>query len=131
MNGMHFSIKLNKSIEQIIIERKLKKGGAVQRHIDSECIRLSTPYVPRLSGTLKGSAIRATTLGSGVVVWSTPYARYQYYGKVMIGLAPKEVSDKDLTYHGGGGKKWFEEMKAAHRDDILRSAAEIAGGRVG
>lgn len=102
-----------------------------QMFVDSEVLRLSEPYTPFQSGMLVKSGILGTIVGSGEVVWNAPYSRYQYYGKVMVGRAPKELTDKDLTYHGAPkrGAFWFERMKKDHGDKILRGAGKLAGGR--
>ena len=53
-----------------------------------------------------------------------PYARYQYYGKVMVGKPPKQVTDTDLTYdktkHPSAGPFWDRRLMAAEKDAILR-----------
>ena len=128
MKGMEFKLD---PIPQILSRRGLENGGKVQRYIDSEVLRLSDPYIPFQSGQLKRSGSLATDIGSGEVCWSTPYARYQYYGKLMDGSAPKTLTNIDLKYHGGGkrGSKWFERMKVDHKTDIIAGAAKIAGGR--
>ena len=69
-----------------------------QMFLDNEVLKDSAPYVPRLAGELEQSGQRGTKVGSGEVVYNSPYARYQYYGKVMIGKAPKTVTDTDLQY---------------------------------
>lgn len=103
---------------------------AAQKFVDSEVLRLSDPYIPMQSGMLKTSGILGTTIGSGEVIWNAPYARYQYYGKVMVGKAPKSITDKNLTYHGAPkrGAFWFERMKKDKGQQILDKAALIAGG---
>lgn len=101
-----------------------------QKFVDQEVISKSEQYTPQRSGVLHGSATRATTIGSGEVQYNTPYARYQYYGKVMVGPAPKRVTNIPLTYAGAPqrGAKWFERMKTGHKSEILRGAAKILGG---
>ena len=130
MLGMKFSLKMNPT-SVVMTQRGLEERGRVQQYIDNEVLKRSEPYTPLETGTLSKSGQLNTVLGSGEVIWSTPYARYQYYGKVMAGSAPKKVTDKALKYHGGGarGEKWFERMKAAHKDGILSGAAKIAGGK--
>lgn len=100
---------------------------AAQKYIDNEVLRLSDPYLPFQSGMLKKSGILGTVLGSGEVIYNAPYARYLYYGKVMVGRAPKQLTDTDLTFHGAPmrGAFWFERMKADKKDQILRGAAKI------
>ena len=106
-----------KSIEEILLERGLNEGGPVQQYIDSEVLRLCDPYVPRDTGALIKSGIMNTSIGSGEVVWSTPYARRWYYTPANFQGAPKR------------GNYWFERMKnEGGRLAILRGAAAIAGG---
>lgn len=103
-----------------------------QVYVDSEVLRYSEPYLPFRSGILKKSGILSTVVGSGEVEWATPYARYLYYGKVMIGQAPKQVTNRNLTFDQSknplAGAFWFERMKADHKNDILAGARRIAGG---
>lgn len=103
-----------------------------QMFVDSEVLRLSSPYIPFQSGMLEKSGILSTTVGSGEVIWNTPYARYLYYGKVMVGRAPKKVINKDLQFHGAPmrGAFWFERMKKDKVKYILDGAAKIAGGKL-
>ena len=113
----------------ILQERGLAPNGAVQKFIDSEVLRLSDPYVPFDTGNLKKSGQRATEIGSGIVSYNAPYARYQYYGRVMAGAPPKRVTDIPLKYQGAPmrGKLWFERMKEDHKAEILRGARKVAG----
>lgn len=98
-----------------------------QKFVDSEVIRLSSPYTPMRSGKLAQSSTSATRIGSGEVKYNVPYSRYQYYGLVMVGKAPKKLTGIPLTYSGAPqrGSKWFERMKARSKADILRGAGKI------
>lgn len=105
-----------------------------QAAVDSAVLRYSAPYVPFETGTLNGSGVLGTKIGSGEVIWNAPYARFLYYGNVMVGVnsgSPwakkgerKKVTERELEYHGGGkrGKLWFERMKADHKQDIINEA---------
>ena len=117
------------SLQQIMSRRGLEAKGRVQQFIDSEVLRLNDPLIPLDTGKLKQSGVTGTTVGSGKVVYNAPYSRYQYYGKLMVGRAPKTLTNIDLQYHSGDpnrGAFWFERMKSAHLDDILRGAQRIA-----
>lgn len=129
-----------KSTQALLASRGLEAHGAVQTYIDSEVLRLNAPYMPFQSGQLIQSGIHGTDVGSGIVRYNAPYARYLYYGKLMVGAngsswakkgEKKRVTDKDLTYNGAPkrGSYSFERMKAAHQKSILQGAARIAGGR--
>ena len=103
--------------------RYTKGFGIVQKFIDSEVLRLSKPMVPLQSSMLIKSGTLGTDVGSGKVEYNAPYARYQYYGKLMVGRAPKRLTTTDLTYHGANrGAKWFERMKSLHKQSILEGA---------
>ena len=117
---MIFFKNLEYNPAQVISKRDLKEGGKVQRHIDSECIRLMDPLTPMQAtngGTLKGAAITGTTIGSGQIVQQTPYAKRWYYEPANFNGAPTR------------GNKWFERMKASNRSAILQGAARIAGAK--
>ena len=135
------------SLGKILRKRNLEKGGAVQRYIDSEVIRQCEPYVPFDEGTLTRSVSLATRIGSGTVIYATPYARYQYYGMVYGPNIPmtiggeetfrspkgkiKSPTGRSLTYnrerHPLAGSRWFERMKADRKKDILEGAKKVAG----
>ena len=113
---MTFNGKLElKDINTVLRVRGLGNRGKVQQYIDSEVVRRNDPYVPMDTGALKNSANINTVIGSGEVKYKTPYAKKQYYGNKGTGLR---------------GRLWFERMKADHKQDILRGAAKIAGGRL-
>lgn len=104
-----------------------------QVFVDSEILRLCDPLIPMQSSMLKKSGTLGTIVGSGEVVWIAPYARYQYYGKLMVGPAPKTMTDVDLQYHSGEAQRgafWFERMKAADGAAIIAGAKKIAGGGI-
>lgn len=117
------------NIKRSMARRGIDNGGRVQKFIDNEVLRCNEPYVPMDSSKLKQSGIAGTVVGSGNVVYNCPYGRYQYYGKLMVGPAPKQLTNTDLKYHSGDSRRgafWFERMKADHLDDILRGAKEVA-----
>lgn len=139
-------MKMNTTIkmltrQQLLAKRGLEQRGVVQRYVDSEVLRRSTPYLPLQTGALRNAGIMGTDIGSGQVCWNGPYAKYLYHGKVMVGehsRSPwanrgerKVVTDKAITYHGAPkrGPEWFEQMKIAHRKAILSGAAKLAGGK--
>lgn len=130
------------NINNILRRRGLEARGRVQKILDSEVLRLSEPYTPFHVGDLRNSGMRGTTLGSGKVVWNSPYAKFLYYGKVMIGMASgspwarkgekKIKTNRDLTYNDAPkrGAFWFERMKTDHLNDLLNTIARAVGGRI-
>lgn len=119
-----------KGAHEILNERGLSLKGPVHRLLDQEVERRCRPYVPKKTGALEASGSPSVP-EVGKVCWSMPYARYQYYGRVMMGSAPKRVTGIPLKSHGGGlrGARWFERMKADCCQDIVQTLAVRAGGK--
>lgn len=115
------SVKVD--INKAEILKRLGLGGTnkVQKYIASQVKRLCDTYVPMQQGDLKN---RATIAGDGsFIVYTQPYAHYQYYGKVMAGRAPKKYTGDDLTYHGAPmrGPQWDKRMLADKSQDLENS----------
>lgn len=102
-------------LQTLLTTRGLEANGPVQKFIDNEVLKKTDPYVPLDKGPLKQSGIVHTKLGSGNVIYRTPYARVQYY--------------ENSNQQGLRGKLWFERMKADHRESILRGAMKVAGAK--
>ena len=102
---------------EIIRKRGLESGGKVQQFIDSEVLRRCQEYVPMDTGELIRSGVINTQIGSGEVVYETPYSRRWYYREAIFQGAPKR------------GTYWFERMKNdGGKDAILRGVKGIVGG---
>lgn len=90
-----------------------------QKFIDNEVLRFCSARVPLRTGMLQKSGITGTVVGSGLVMYTAPYARMQYYRTA-----------ESRIYDPHRGAYWFERGKASERQRILAGAAKIAGGRV-
>ena len=120
-------------------------GGYVQQVVDAAVIRECFPYLPFDEGVLAGSANTATEIGSGEVIYDTPYARYLYYGEMYGPNIPitengevtgyfsppeKFPTGEKLEYskekHPQAGPHWFDRAMADHKDDILKEAQDAA-----
>lgn len=129
-------------------ELQSEKFDKAQAFIDKECIRLMTPYTPMKTGLLVKSATLGTKIGSGHIIYASPYARYQYYGVVygpnipifengeLVGFcSPKKkhstgrAINYSKTKHPQAQRLWFEAMKKKYGPAILRGAAAITGGK--
>lgn len=129
------------------IKRKLgvEPGGHVQKAVDAAVIRECFPYLPFDEGVLAGSANTAAEIGSGEVIYDTPYARYQYYGEVygpnfpitengtIVGYySPPEKfpTGEKLEYstekNPMAGSHYFDRAMADHKDDVLKEAQDAA-----
>lgn len=114
----HFSLKsADIKPKEVAESRGINEGGIVQQFIDSECLRLCDPYVPKDTGALIRSGIINTKIGSGKLCYRTPYARRWYYMLADFQDAPMR------------GSYWFERMKAqGGKEQILRGIKRITGG---
>ena len=88
------------------------------------------PFVPALTGSL----MNRTRVEGNVVINPGPYARFLYYGKVMVDPdtgspfaqkgAVKELTDKDLVFNKTVNPQaqahWFEASKAQNLEKWMR-----------
>ena len=89
-------------------QKKAEGFSRAQAFVDSECLRYMNPLTPRRTGMLIKSGTLGTVIGSGSIEYLAPYARRQYY----------EHKTK---------ARWFETMKASHKDAIREGAEKLAG----
>lgn len=117
------------------LQIKLAEGCDRAKHAVAVQIRKDTsPYVPFLTGSLD---TRARVYGN-MVVYPGPYARFLYYGKVMVDPATgstyapkggtKTLTDKNLVFNKSGHAQaqshWFEASKAENLGKWIRTAEE-------
>lgn len=127
---MPTSIKLQlNSDQEILLRRGLETDGRIQQMFTDEVYRASAKYTPFRTGTLQ----RNVEVGPDYIHYLSPYARYLWYGKVMVGKPPKQRTDKDLEYNEAPtrGKEWTNRMWAERGDEIVKALAKEAGVRPG
>lgn len=136
--------------QECLKELGLEEGGRVQQVIDSEVLRICDPYIPMdLSGSggnLIRSGIENTVIGSGEVVWKTPYAHYLYEGIVYVDPetncagfmtkdgwrsrknATKIPTDRQLQYQGAPmrGSHWVDRAMQEGGIKRLEESAQEA-----
>lgn len=78
---MKVKVRMN-SASQILREHGLDRDGAAQRYWTNIVNRRISRYMPYHSGALSSKLKRIT--GPTEITVDAPYARYLYYGKVMI-----------------------------------------------
>ena len=144
---IHFDGKITDFIntKEFVKKHGTGEGGYVQMAVDAAVIRESFPYLPFDEGILAGSANTATEIGSGEIVYDTPYARYLYYGEVYGPNIPivengeivgywsppeKHPTGEELMFntdkHPLAGSHWFDRAMADHSDDVLKEAQNAA-----
>ena len=112
-----FRIKAFEYDEKKILEKRgLEDKGRVQKFIDTECLRLCAPKVPKDTNALIESGNINTKIGSGQLEYRTPYARRWYYMPADFQEAPER------------GNYWFERMKQQYKEKILAGAKRVSGG---
>ena len=125
--------------EALLKRRGLQEGGPVQKFIDNESMRYMNDYMPRRqAGELEHMMVLGTVIGSGQIDIPGPYAHYLHEGILYVSPSTgsswarkdeiKVPTSRELQYTGAPmrGKKFFERMKADHKDDILKGAQAIA-----
>lgn len=135
---MRFTVYTN--IDQALAE-KLAQAGTRAEHVVAEQIRKDTaPYVPFRNNVLN----RDTKVVGNMVIYPGPYARFLYYGKVMVdpdtgstyarAEQRKVVTDRNLVFttdfHPDAQAFWFEASKAQNMEkwlDVARKAVAKFG----
>ena len=113
MSGLSFDIKttINENGIKSNIEEQARK---TQAGLDSLILSDSNYFCPIKTGTLQKSAIINSRLGSGELVWKTPYARRQYYDYHKPPYQPNP----------NACGKWFEAAKARWLEKWVRFVNE-------
>lgn len=107
---------------------KAQTAVAIQAQKDT------SPYVPARTGSLD----QRTRVDENQIIYPGPYARYLYYGKLMVdpttgsSYAPKGttkvLTDKNLVFnkamHSQAQDHWFEASKAENMNKWLRVAGK-------
>ena len=124
---INVKVKMN-SVNKIIKDHGLDKNGRVVRHLRDTADRLMMPYIP---GGADGQLAKLKTYPSNhEIKYTSPYAKYQYYGKLMLAkngsawakLGEKKVlTSKNLKYHTSGtGAKWDKLMMQRRKNDLIK-----------
>lgn len=133
--------RVNADIDAVLASSIANRVDAVA-HVVAQQVRKDTaPYVPFRTGSLD---IR-TRVDGGSVIYPGPYARFLYYGMVMVDpdtgstWAPlgqtKVVTDRPLVFtqdfHRQAQSHWFEASKAMNLQkwiQVAQKAVDRYGG---
>lgn len=80
---MEVTVKVN-SISQILKAHGLDKSGHIQMFHTQNVLRRIQRYMPYRTGATIKLMIVQTNIRKPEIVLNTPYAKYLFYGKVMI-----------------------------------------------
>lgn len=126
-----------KPVNQILKAKGLTSGGDVQCFHTANVLSRIQKYMPYRTGTTIKLMIAQTDVNKPLIVLDVPYGRYLYHGKVMVGHAPRTVTDKSLQYtttkNPQAGSYWDRRLKAAElpamQADLQRYVNRKAGKR--
>ena len=113
MSGLTFNVKIALNSAEIKADLEATTRQ-VQAPLDSLILQDSNYFCPIKTGTLQKSAIINSRIGSGELVWRTPYARRQYY----------EYSKPPYQPNPNACGKWFEAAKARWLEKWVRFVNE-------
>lgn len=68
-------------------QKKFKdKNNKARMLLKNEIVKDTDKFVPFRTGYLKNSAIRSISSKDDAIIYKGPYARFLYYGRVMVGV---------------------------------------------
>lgn len=115
------------------VKEAIAKACTRAEHVLAEQIEKDNqPFVPAFTESIT----QRTRVDGSAVIYPGPYARFLYYGKVMVDpntgstYAPKGgtkvLTDRDLVFskavHPQAQSHWFEASKAQNLDKWVRAA---------
>ena len=127
-SGFSFNVKVKlNSSNKIIKDHGLDSNGRATRFLRDEADRLMNPFVPMDNGMLRRNK---TYPNASTIKYTSPYAHYQYTGKLMLTKSgssyakkgeKKFYTSKKLKYHTSGtGDHWEKLMLQRHRNDLTK-----------
>ncbi len=124
-----------KAPKAILRSKGLLPGGDVQRFFTAEVLRRIVRYMPHRTGTTIKLTQAQSPVSRPYIVTGVPYGKYLYYGKVMVGRAPKKATDKDLVYtiskNPLAGPYWDRRMMAAEGSALREAVQNYIDRRAG
>lgn len=119
-----------------VTKRYRNKGNLAMTTLKNEIIKDTDPYVPFRDGDLKRSAISSIGTKKMQIVYRKVYAKFLYYGKVMVGKISRSAwakkgetkekvnPERNLTY-SHGGPEWFEKSKKKDLNKWINIAKKL------
>ena len=117
-----------KDLNRLLRDKGLTSNGSVQAFHTNNVMRRIIKYMPYRTGATIKKTILDTDINKPYIVANVPYGKYLYYGKVMVGSPPKQVTDIPLQYtntkNPQAGPYWDRALVAAEgaalRADLQR-----------
>lgn len=103
----------------------IERGGKIHAFFTAECARYMDEFVPYDEGNLAGTVIKNGTITSNVkptyIVYSQPYAEYQYYGMRQDGTHVINPENRNRNKHPLATTYWDKHMWTAYSDEIVKN----------
>lgn len=125
-SGFKVKVKIN-STNKILKDHGLDQDGRAIRFLRDDADRLMNPYIPMDNGILRRNKSYPS---NHEIKYISPYAKYQYYGKLMLAKngsswakkgEKKVLTSRNLKYHTSGtGPKWNELMMQRNKNTLIK-----------
>ena len=117
--------------EKVLLKRNLGKNGTAHLYFANMVMRMSDPYVPMDTGTMKNLVHVVPNTEGAYIIYPAIYSRYHWHGKVMVGRAPKKVTNRNMNYRSRRrGPYWTQRMWADRGKEIVAQTARYTGGHL-
>lgn len=117
--GIEFKVQAN--FNEAKVKTKLNaKVKRAQMKLDVQVVADSNYFIPKITSTLEKSAIINTVMGSGLVLWRTPYASSQYYGE-NFDHSKQKNPNACAKWFEAARARWLEKWRRLVNDEIKRS----------
>lgn len=114
------------------------RTNLARRLLKSEVAKDTEKFVPMKSGYLEKSVMASLRSDDEYIIYNGPYARFLYYGYVMIGKVSRSPwakrgetkikTTRKLKYgkvHPMACSHWFERSKALYKNNWLKIARKV------
>ena len=102
-----------------LIKKYQNRAKVAQKILDESVLKDTDKYVRYRTGILARSAQTASRIGSGAIIYDTPYAKRVYYDESTF--VTKDV-------HPLATPKWFEESKRKNEKKWMDAVEKILKG---
>lgn len=143
----YLQIKIDDQFSQELAAKLAQAGPKAAHTVAAEILRTTEPFVPAMTKSL----VNRSQAVENKVIYPGPYARYLYYGKVMVdaatGKGPMKIVAKDGTklirfkkgatlkptdkplkisqaVHPQATDHWLDASKAQNLDKWIRAAGK-------
>lgn len=130
-NGVNIKVDIDHKKIKADFDKRNKRAVMI---LKSEIAKDTEPYVPMRDRTLRNTALKSAMNSDDKITYATPYARFLWHGKVMIGIRShspfakrnetKIVTNRELTF-SHGGKEWFLNSKKKNLNKWLEVAKKV------